>query len=258
MNAYKDRVEMPVYIKTIKSGNVIEKIAVKSKRLGMPAFRTGNYFAKRDTEKRKAADLLNNVRELARTVNCNFKKGDLFITLTVRGTKQPSYEEMEKLVRKFLRAVRTVRKLRGMEDLKYVSVIEDQKRIHVHMVMNRMSIDELNDLWPHGKVLTSRLEPNGEYTGIAHYITKEPRHAHKKRWSQSRNLAKPEITYEEVTRADLEADFDQPKGYKEVYSLTRYIDEYGLYRYAKFVKYGTVDLAVGRNEIDYDQLEEVT
>ena len=246
---------MPTYIKTIKSGNVIEKISVKSKRLGMPAFRSGAYLPHRDTEKRRAADRLNNIRELARVINCNFKKGDLFITLTVRGNKQPTYEEMEQYIRKFLRAVRTVRKLRGMTALKYVSVIEDQKRIHVHIILNKMSVDELNDLWPHGKVLTSRLEPNGEYTGIAHYITKEPRHPHKKRWSQSRNLRKPEITYEEVSRADLEADFEQPKGYKEVYSVTRYIDEHGLYRYAKYIKYGTVDLAVGRQEIDYDRLE---
>jgi hypothetical protein len=246
---------MPVYIKTIKSGNVIEKISVKSKKLGMPAFRSGAYLPNKDAAKRKAADLLNNVRELARIINCNFKKGDLFITLTVRGANQPSYEEMEQLVRKFLRAVRTVRKLRGMDELKYVSVIEDKKRIHVHMVLNKMSVDELMDLWPHGKVLTSHLEPNGEYTGIAHYITKEPRHPHKKRWSQSRNLKKPEISYEEVGRSELEADFDQPKGYREVYSVTRYLDECGLYRYAKYVKYGTVDLAVGRNEIDYEQLE---
>lgn len=246
---------MPVYIKTIKSGNVIEKISVKSKHLGMPAFRSGAYLPHRDAEKRRAADRLNNIREIARVINSNFVKGDLFITLTVRGNKQPTYEEMEQLVRKFLRAVRTVRKLRGMSALKYVSVIEDQKRIHVHMILNKMSVDEIMDLWPHGKVLTSHLEPNGEYTGIAHYITKEPRHPHKKRWSQSRNLAKPEITYEEVGRSELEEDFEQPKGYREVYSVTRYLDECGLYRYAKYVKYGTVDLAVGRQEIDYDRLE---
>ena len=246
---------MPKYRKTIKSGNVIEIITVKSKRLGMSAFRSGAYRERRDKSKRQAADRLRNVRELARVINSNFKQNDLFITLTFRGKAQPTYEEVEKAMRKFFRAVRTVRKLRGMPELKYVAVIEDSKRIHIHVLMNRMSLDEVNDLWPHGKVLSSRLEPNGEYTGIAHYITKEPKRPHKKRWSQSRNLKKPEVTYEEITRAELEEDFDTPKGYREVYSITRYLDECGLYRYAKYVKYGKVDIAVGRRKIEDEEDE---
>lgn len=256
MNAFKDEIEMPMYRKTIKSGNVIEIITVKSKRLGMPAFRSGAYTtARQDAEKRRAADLMNQVRELSRVINCNFKQGDLFITLTFRSKVQPSYSEVERAVRKFLRAVRTIRKLRRMPELKYVSVIEDSKRIHVHMIMNKMSIDELNDIWPHGKVLASRLEPNGEYTGIAHYITKEPRHPHKKRWSQSRNLDKPLVEYEEISRSELEEDIETPKGYREVYSVTRYLDDCGLYRYAKYVKYGKLDLGMGRREIDENDIE---
>lgn len=247
---------MPMYRKTIRSGNVIEIITVKSKRLGMPAFRSGAYTpVRQDAEKRRAAELLNQVRELSRIINCNFKSGDLFITLTFRNKVQPGYDEAERCMRKFLRAVRTIRRLRNMSDLKYVSVIEDSKRIHIHMILNAMSIDELNDIWPYGKVLASRLEPNGEYTGIAHYITKEPRHPHKKRWSQSRNLAKPVVEYEEICRRELDDDFEAPKGYREVYSVTRYLDECGLYRYAKYVKYGKIDLGMGRKEIEEEDIE---
>ncbi|MBP5581342.1 MAG: hypothetical protein J6X85_06085, partial [Ruminococcus sp.] len=101
----------------------------------------------------------------------------------------------------------------------------------------------------------SRLEPNGEYTGIAHYITKEPRKAHKKRWSQSRNLEKPVVEYEEICRKELDDDFEAPKGYREVYSVTRYLDECGLYRYAKYIKYGKIDLGMGRKEIEEEDIE---
>ena len=118
-----------MYRKTIRSGNVIEIITVKSKRLGMPAFRSGAYTpVRQDAEKRRAAELLNQVRELSRIINCNFKSGDLFITLTFRNKVQPGYDEAERCMRKFLRAVRTIRRLRNMSDLKYVSVIDDRFR----------------------------------------------------------------------------------------------------------------------------------
>ena len=75
-----------------------------------------------------------------------------------------------------------------MPPLKYVAVTESKdKRLHHHIVINKMDMEKVIDLWKHGRVIVSRLEPEGDYTGLANYITKESGESKGKRWKQSRN-----------------------------------------------------------------------
>lgn len=44
-------------------------------------------------------------------------------------------------------------------------------REHLHMIINDMDVTlkELTELWGLGRVMISRLEPGGDYTGLAFY-----------------------------------------------------------------------------------------
>jgi len=245
---------MPNYKKTTKAGNVLEVEVFHSRTVGKRVPRQPN--TNETPEDKKQRNLFQARRKLSHLINANFSKNDLFLTLTFRGKQQPTYETAEKALRQFTRAIRTIRKLRGYSPLKYVAVIEDSTRPHIHMVMSKMNIDEVFDVWEHGKVLSSRLEPNGEYTGLAYYITKDPKRDHKKRWSQSRNLHEPVPEYEEISKAEAEADIEKPQGYRLVYHTRTYIDEIGLYQYSKFVRHGKVDLALGAREIEEARRDE--
>ena len=61
------------------------------------------------------------------------------------------------------------------------------------MIINDMDVTlkELTELWGLGRVMISRLEPGGDYTGLAFYITKENYKEYGRRWNGSRNLEKP-------------------------------------------------------------------
>lgn len=192
-------------------------------------------------------------RRLSHIINANFKHKDLFFTLT-HSRKNISYDEAIKLLRKFLRDIRTIREKRNMPPLKYVVVTEktfnEKKHYHHHIIMNRMSIEEVNDVWgDNGIVISSPLRP-GEFTGLAHYLTKEPPIKNRKRWNQSKGLIIPKPKYEPLKPGDLtEAPIRTPRGYRKVYSKVAYYEEIGLYKYAKFVKNGEVDLSTGTDEV---------
>lgn len=92
-----------------------------------------------------------------------------------------------------------------MDALKYIYVIETGKkgREHLHMIINDMDVTlkELTELWGLGRVMISRLEPGGDYTGLAFYITKENYKEYGRRWNGSRNLEKPKETVTEVVKS---------------------------------------------------------
>lgn len=145
-------------------------------------------------------------KRLTRIVHANFAPDDLALHLTYRLTPESGKEAM-RLVRNFLRKLqRRYRKL-GIA-FKYILSTEyggRGGRIHHHLIVTGgLDRDEIERLWEHGFANSKRLQftENG-VTGLAHYITKD-RHFYK-RWSGSRNLAKPapaqvdgQITMEEV------------------------------------------------------------
>lgn len=242
---------MPYVKKIIRSGDVYEVEVFFSPRT--PKSLGGVKIPRADnknltTEQQAELNLKQARKKLSRRINANFFKGDIFCTLTYRGD-QPNYETAIGYLQKFLRKLGALRKKRGMAELKYIAVTEGAEessdhRIHHHLLLNYMPMEDIGDLWPHGRKIISRLEPGGDYTGIAHYITKEPRKEHKKRWSQSRNLRKPEVLMVIAKRND---KLPVPKGYREVMREQFYSEVTGSMQYLKCIRVGGEDYSEGRS-----------
>ncbi len=245
---------MARYTKIIKSGCVLEIEVFYSKEVDRHVPRTvGCGMTPPDQQRR---NYYNAVKRLSRKLNANFTRDDLFLTLTYEA--EPSEAEAERAFKQFLRNIRAVRRIRHLPELKYVAVTENtfnkKKRTHHHIVMSKMSVDEINDIWEHGIVISSRLRKSGDYAGLAHYITKEPKREHKKRWSQSKGLAEPVVTYEKVSRAKAQSEINTPQGYRQIYQVRQDYDDFGMYRYAKFVKLNEFDIAIGNKEIPPEEM----
>lgn len=144
------------------------------------------------------------IKNLARTLNCNFKAGDLWITLTYPAGWLPSNKEEAKdsLERKFLRPCRRAYKKATGEKLRYVVTTSElastdggPARPHHHIVMDAMAYETVIRFWPMEDVTYRRLDGRGDYTGIARYMIRNAGPANgKKRWSTSKGLAKPIYT----------------------------------------------------------------
>lgn len=182
--------------RTITSGNIVECEIY-------PVWSTKGQAqkAKRATTRQAQKNLneKNAKKNLIRKINTNFTENDLCITLTYKGTV-PDEEQARKDIQNYLRRVKAYRKKHGMDELKYIYVIEfesgegrKKKRIHHHVIMSGMDRDEAERIWHNGYANTRRLQPD-EYglEALARYIVKDPQG--KKRWSASRNLKEPKIT----------------------------------------------------------------
>lgn len=247
---------MPNYRKITKSGqNVIEVEYIQSLDRGA-ATKTRQQSEGATNAIQQLANYFNTIRRVSRLANANFTVDDLFITPTYRGILQPTQEEAKKMINQFFRDIRKIRGVLRMDDLKYLEVTENKKRgrIHHHVLMNKMSTDDVFRIWPHGRVIASPLEP-GDYTGIAHYILKDMPQPNQRRYKYSKNLIRPESIYEPISRATLESEIPQMPGFRMVYETKTSIDQEthkSLYRYAKFVRIGAEDIAIGGKEIEED------
>lgn len=237
------------YIRTeIYSGDVYEGIQTFSTRYRKKQIR--NAKIGKSSNKQKTINEKNAKKKLARNINANFTKGDLFLTLTYSGDI-PEEEQARKDLVNFFRRVKYYRKKNGLPDLKYIGVTESEnKRIHHHVIMSSMSMDIISELWGAGKAIMSRLTPDKDYTGLAKYITKEPVKEYKKRWTQSRNLEKPEIKIKVLKsgRSILKA----PKNYKIIEQRLDYTEWSGNYQYIRAIKIGGMDWCNGWEGSDKD------
>ncbi|MEN6421631.1 MAG: hypothetical protein ABFD76_06745 [Smithella sp.] len=244
--------------RTIIEIELIEKCILKDDRLiWIPDPKERNPKKGTSSEKQQARNNAKAMRNLSRKINENLEPGDLFLTGTYRGKIQPTEEQAEKDIKELIRHVRQIGKWMGARALKAIAVIEDEdKRIHIHALFTAtLGADEIiiRSLWKkHGKMIISTLDPTGEYTGIANYISKETPRPHKKRWIQTRNLRMPKSEYEEITKEQLSEEIEAIPGYRKLYETYTFIDGAdGIgrrYRYAKFIKNGNYDLAWGETE----------
>ena len=178
---------------------------------------------------KEAQERANHARSIRREImlaEANFTSRDYFLHLTYKGN-EPSFERAEKDVRNFLQRVKYLRKKRGLDDVKYICVIEDgegKKRIHAHMLISGgIHRDELQRIWNNSTVSgggTIKADPldteNGlegavvymakelwakgyrnqpdedEIDGIARYMVNHV--TKKRRWRNSRNLKEPRVS----------------------------------------------------------------
>lgn len=207
----------------IISGRVVEKRDVLMEvSLDPTRKKRGRYGGKTG-----AAQLERNCREavlrLARTLNCNFKAGDLFLTLKYSDERLPaSREEAEKMVRNFMRRLsRAYLKATGKK-LRWVLVTADRSsktgqpvRLHHHIVMDAVDWALVAAHWPKDQFSARMLDGSGDYTAVARYMVKNAGYERgKKTWSTSVGLNKPVFTAPEPVRET--GSFRVPKEAKVV------------------------------------------
>lgn len=161
----------------------------------------GNHHNNNTDEKTKQLHYANTNQKRRDTIRrlacCNFDNMyDKFLTLTFSDNKT-DVQECNVLFKAFIRKLREVKHI---SNLKYLAVIEFQKRgaVHYHVLLNIPYIpqNEIQDLWGHGFVSINAIEHVdniGAY--IVKYMTKDnidKRLRGQKAYLFSRNLHKPE------------------------------------------------------------------
>lgn len=203
-------------------------------------------------EEKAARNWRNSIRLLGWIINANFSNKDRFVTLTHGHDVSP--QQAEAALTRFIRQMQKLYRILGLPPLKYVAVTENKHksgRIHHHIVMGgEVDAEIIEQVWQHGHVIQSRMYGK-DFTGLAHYISKDPVQPHKRKWRQSKGLIHPQVKYEPLSPEDkTDADIRTPRGYKRVYQKKEWYESIGLWKYAKFVRTGGVDLSTGPEEID--------
>lgn len=205
----------------IISGNVIETRRCRLSSRQQGAVRKGRAprTAGSSSKKKIDANEREAERRLARIINCNFKPGDLWLTLKYSDKRLPaSLEDAEQEISKFLRKVRAAYKKETGEKLRYIlctsetsSKTGNKTRLHHHLVMDRLAYEIICRYWPQEEISYSLLDGRGDHSALAKYIVKNFNgESGKKRWSCSRGLEKPIYT-EPVPVDDIDG-IEAPKG----------------------------------------------
>lgn len=155
--------------KTIISGNFVECniYPVWNTRKDTPK-------TKKSRESREAQKNLNNKNAqltVIRLLNTNFVKGDLLITLTYKDGYYPTLERARKDINNYIKALKRERKKQGLDELKYIYVIEyvpegeDTKkvRIHHHIIINAMDRDVAESKWKFGRSESKIAQPDEDF-----------------------------------------------------------------------------------------------
>lgn len=175
---------------------------------------------------------------------CNFGDGDIWLTLTYDDDHLPANrQEARKILQKFIRQLRSVRKKRG-EDIKYVyctqQILDDgTQRLHHHIILNAAGANDFDDirgLWTSGKnIKIDHLCGDDDITDKATYMCHEPiEHgkpkAGEQMWTPSRNLERP---IEEVMEVPDDVTLQAPAGATTVENDSLK-NEYGDFAFIKY------------------------
>lgn len=213
-------------VKTIVSGQYIESeiYPFYQKKKDMPRVKK----EKPSRMVQKNLNDKNSVRNLIRTVHCNFAKGDLILTLTYEDYYLPNEEQAKRDITNYIKRLKRYRKKHGLPDLKYIYVIsfvsdeEREKskkvRIHHHMIINYMDRDAAEELWGKGRTESKKLQPDEfGFEGIARYMFNQAKG--KRRWVPSRNLTKPKVykSFTKLTRNKAEQLYSKPSEWESIF-----------------------------------------
>lgn len=240
---------MGAYIKrTVRAGKVIEVEKYYAPTYGRNGRRRAPRTAPTPEDVARVNEK-NAVNRLRWLLNANFRGGDLHAVLTYRRDDRPDVEAASRAARadadsqpntpqeensaacsaeniararlqKALRILRKTARASGTV-LKYVHATEYKRRaIHHHLIVSGVTLDQLQDAWPWGRIHATPLDASGEYGTLAAYIVKETRTTFRdgaapfaKRWCASRNLVQPEIKTEVVHAESWRKLPRAPRGY---------------------------------------------
>lgn len=204
--------------------------------------------------KQKNLNDKNAKKHLTRLINTNFDRNDLAVHLTYDDAHLPRDEtQARRDIANYIRRIKTLRKRESLPELKYIAVIECREpksgksavRIHHHIIMSGgIDRDAVEKQWGRGRANADRLKPDETgFTGLAKYLTKDPKGT--KRWCQSKNLKQPKIevtdskwTKRKAERAAQERDEERIRTEHPGYILTEWVQESndicgGIYMYLK-------------------------
>lgn len=209
-------------IRTIKSGKVIEKsqFFAGEKRPRKPRRKGGTSASKKDSNLRCAE------RRLAQTINCNFEKGDLFLTLTYDDEHLSKIGlDTDKADRECALFVRRLSRELGRigirQQLLWITADKDELtfdpvRLHHHVIIKRAGFEifrdqegkigsvkvgsrTLTDIWGQGLTSIEILREQDDYTPLAVYLCRQALNGpDAKKWHPSRGLEKPIVKNEVI------------------------------------------------------------
>ena len=175
------------------------------------------------------------VRYLEALVHCNFGEGDLLFSGTYDDENLPKDEkEAKKLFSRFMDRVNYRQKKMGLENAKWVSVLETTKsgRFHHHVIIKcGLDRDTLEKIWGYGRANTKRLQPDRKegLAGVVKYIAKEfiddDKPKNKRSWDCSKNLLKPWDTVNDNPRMMSQKKFNLMKEIPEDCEVMKQIIE---------------------------------
>lgn len=152
------------------------------------------------------------VREVARLLNANFTRGDIFLGLDYSETgeekirrslknaneENAEYSAAEHELKLFIRRVSRECKAKNIR-FDYVAITSDMNgetgesvRVHHHLVINKEAFEICQKKWSLGGVHFERLSGQADYTPIAEYLLRQVRHIpDAKKYVSSRGLTRP-------------------------------------------------------------------
>ena len=158
--------------------------------------------SKPTSEAQQKLNQRNAERRLVRLAEANFGENDFYFTGTLEGPDLPDWQAMQKLVKAFIRRWNRARARKGLENGKYIYVLEGhedgdrKKRLHWHALLEGgLDRTEIKALWSHGRSRCDELETRGPegLLPLSKYLCKNPQG--KRRWCASKNLKQPAISW---------------------------------------------------------------
>lgn len=172
-------------------------------------------------------------RDLRRLMNHNFDKTARNVTLTFRKDNQPSLEELQEAVTKFIRKLRSIERKKNKNEkntkkvqsaLKYIYVLgAGPMRRHIHILIQGLTAEEIEGAWTEGHVNSTKVYSDNLSQLAAYYIknSEDTRKTFQKnglkiprRWNASRNLKKPKPTKKIIAANKYKTEPRAQKGYR--------------------------------------------
>ena len=163
----------------IISGRIIETRRVYMAARSEGKKKRGTRVAGNTSMRKIAINERDAVKRLARTLNANFFRGFLFVTLKYANCRLPeSWLAAQEIGASFLNKARKLFRRETGNGLRYVAVTANwsqenkrSARLHHHLVMDPdVSMDMLSKLWPEGEFYVRRVSNPGDLTGLAIYL----------------------------------------------------------------------------------------
>lgn len=141
------------------------------------------------------------IKKLTRIINCNFRMGDLWLTLTFPGKAEITWEDAQTVFDRFLRKLRALYREKNGANIKYVyshgrkDKDGNDARPHFHIVLPAMDYELICSLWPQEAVTYRRLDGRKDHVKIAKYMIRNAKGVPgKKKYHTSRGLERPVYT----------------------------------------------------------------